>query len=80
MSTIERINELYSNYGYSSNITSKLNINEYSVNIFIVIFILLVCLFLYAKNHLDVEKKNWDIQKCYPKYIFFSLLSSYLFI
>ena len=46
MSTIERINELYSNYGYSSNITSKLNINEYSVNIFIVIFILLVCLFV----------------------------------
>lgn len=72
MSTIERINELYSNYGYSSNITSKINMNEYSVNIFIVIFILLVCLFLYAKNHLDVDKKNWDIQKCYPKYIFFS--------
>ena len=72
MSTIKIINELYSNYGYSSIKSSKFNMNEYSVNIFIIIFILLVCLFLYSKNHLDVDKKNWDIQKCYPKYIFFS--------
>lgn len=44
----------------------------YNLNIFIVFFFVLVILFLYIKNNVTVDEKNWDIQKCNPKYLFFS--------
>ena len=44
----------------------------YNLNIFIVFFFIILILFLYVKNNVKVDEKNWDIQKCNPKYLFFS--------
>lgn len=44
----------------------------YNFNIFIVFLFILVILFLYVKNNVTIDEKNWDIQKCNPKYLFFS--------
>ena len=49
-----------------------MNTSDYGLNIFIVFLFILIILFLYVINHVSVDEKNWDIQKCNPKYVFFS--------
>jgi len=46
--------------------------SDYGLNIFIVFMLLLLILFLYVINRVSIDEKNWDIQKCNPKYLFFS--------
>lgn len=69
MSTTEYINKLYSIPRFQFTTGSP---TEYTWNIIVISIVLIVILFLYIQNNVNVDMKNWNVVKCTPKYIFFS--------
>lgn len=64
--------DLYKNHISAKVIVANVRESDYGWNIFIVFLFIVVILFLYVKNNISVDEKNWDIKKCNPKYVFFS--------
>lgn len=51
------------------------NINknyDFFMGLSIALFLVIVIIILYARLFLGIDFENWDIQKCNPKYIFYS--------
>ena len=70
--TNEIIKNLYKKSAYKAFSVRKKNDSNYNINIFILLLFLFVILILSIKNNTMIDEKYWDIQKCYPKYIFYS--------
>jgi hypothetical protein len=64
------LQKLFQSYGPVSIVTY--HPSQYSWCIFTVMLFLLIIMFLYIQMNVNVDKQNWDIQKCNPKYLFFS--------
>ena len=52
--------------------TRGVSFNEYGLYIFFLILVFLFIFYLYIKIDLSIDEKNWNINKCHPKYLFFS--------
>lgn len=48
------------------------SINQYNLNIIFLLLAILFIFYLYIKIDLSIDEKNWKINKCHPKYLFFS--------
>ena len=46
--------------------------NSYSLNIIIFVFMIILCYFFYARINITQSFKNWNVEKCNPKYFYFS--------
>jgi len=68
----DSIRKLYQNTPKGFTISYANMFDEYTTNIMIVFGFTLIILFLYIKNNISIDQKNWNIQKCNPKYLFFS--------
>ena len=61
-------------YKLNKNISNikKVSLNEYTINFFIVFVALAALFIMYIKIDLTIDEKNWKVNKCNPKYLFFS--------
>lgn len=48
------------------------SLNEYTINIFILFIVFAFLFIMYIKIDITIDEKNWNINKCNPKYLFFS--------
>ena len=61
-------------YKLNKNINSVkgTSLNEYTINIFILFLVFAFLFIMYIKIDITIDEKNWNINKCNPKYLFFS--------
>ena len=61
-------------YKLNKNISSfkGTSLNEYTINLFILFIVFAFLFIMYIKIDITIDEKNWNINKCNPKYLFFS--------
>tara|TARA_B110000008_G_scaffold102907_1_gene105845 strand:- start:1678 stop:2454 length:777 start_codon:yes stop_codon:yes gene_type:complete len=70
--SIENLYKSQSGVSYAWGIkTSPIN-DQYTFNIIFLFLVVLGILFFYIKINVTVDSKNWDVEKCNPKYLFYS--------
>ena len=61
-------------YKLNKNISgiNGISLDQYNLNIILLILAIIFIFYLYIKIDLSIDEKNWDTNKCHPKYLFFS--------
>ncbi len=74
MDLTQQLSNLYRDAPVSFSFTGKgkLGVDTYSFNVLIVIGFMFIVFFFYVKNNITIDQKNWGLQKCNPKYLFYS--------
>jgi hypothetical protein len=76
MAFIQKLSDLYReapvSFSYTLGANRLRSMDNYSFNMVVVFGFLFVIFFLYVKLNISIDQKNWDIQKCNPRYLFYS--------